>query len=481
LFLGFLACFGAGRASGWGKAEPPGGEERNKEWVLCVTAFDVSALPPARRLIGEVLTRSLLDSLKRVDGRLRRPSEYAYYEEYAWAQSRGEAAKRLAAKRNERDQLAYRGDPGWKYRSGLKTIDADIKKLEEEFARARETVPLIASGPVFKFADSNNGGAFPAPPRTGEEYRFCTGQRADAFLAGAVSEFHGRIYISIKMYTVHTRSFEYEDSVIFSSEDTIAAVDELAGRLVAAASGAEPAFIAVAAKPPEASVVIKGAFAGRGTVPPREHPPGEVKVEIFAEDHETVSLPVALTEGELAELFINLEPISRQALTIEVPGKSGSSVYRGALYLGAAPLTFTVPARGYEYLRVETPEGETGIVVVEGTGAGTDNPPVFEVKTRMPPGPDEKPVDKARRGFYGAYGRFWFALPVAFILGGIYTAHLDAYRRNSTPEMYDQSIRYYYLSTGAAVVAGAALTEAFYRIYRYVRTSGENTTPPIVR
>jgi hypothetical protein len=441
----------------------------------------VSALPPGQRLTGEVLARDLFNSLSPVKHRFRAEEEYAYYQNYAWTQGRSDAAKQLAAKRAERDQLLFRGDPGWKYRNSLKTVEAEIKKLEESYAKAEEERPLVAPLPLFKLAEGNSGGVFPPPPQGGGEYRFCVNQRADAFLTGRVSPFHGRLYMSLRMYAVHTRSFLYEDGIIFSTGDTAAALNELAGRLVAAAAGAEPAFIAVRAGPEEATVTINGAFAGRGDIVPREHPPGEVTVEVFADGYETVSLPAVLREGEVAELFINLKPLSRQALTIEVPAKPGTLVYRGALYLGDAPFTLTMPAQGYEYLRVETPEGETGALVVRGTGRSLDNPPVFEVRTKMPKGEDEKPVGTARRRFYGAYGRFWIALPVAFILGGVYNAYLDAYKNNITQAMYDETMKYWYISTGATVVAGLALTETFYRIFRYVRASGEDTTPPIVR
>jgi hypothetical protein len=140
-----------------------------------------------------------------------------------------------------------------------------------------------------------------------------------------------------------------------------------------------------------------------------------------------------------------------------------------------------MPANGYEYFRVETLEGETGAVVVQGTGQMLNTPPIFDIRTTMPPGEDEKPVEKSRRNFYGAYGRFWIVLPAAFILGGVYNSYLAAYNHSPTQAMYDDTQRYWIISTGTAVLAGAALAETFYRIYRYVRTAGENTTPPMVR
>jgi hypothetical protein len=469
-----------------GKSAAAGQEPRSRDWVICVTAFDVSSFPPERRITGEIMTRQLLESLKLVEFRTRMEREYRYYEEYTAYKDQGEAAKKLAAKLNERDNLLFRGDPEWKYRNNLKTIEADIKKLGEELAKTAETVPLIDAGPAFKFADANNNDALPAPPNAGGEYRFCQAQRADAFLAGTVSEFYGRIYISVKMYTVYTRSFEYEDSIIFSTEDAASALEELAGRLVAAAAGSEPALVAIHAQPPEAVVTINGSFAGRGEISPREHPPGELEVDVFADEYETASLPLTIRSGELAELFIDLKPISQQALTVDTAGKPGSLVYRGALFAGEAPFAFTMPSNQYEYIRVETPEGETGAAVIAGSARGgsapgPSAPPVFDLRTSMPPGPDEKPVDNSRKKFYGAYGRFWITLPAAFLLSGIYTSYSSAYERKPSEAMYGDTLGYYYLSTGAMALAGVALTETFYRLFRYLYTSNKNTAPPVLR
>ncbi|MDR2029597.1 MAG: hypothetical protein LBP93_08690, partial [Treponema sp.] len=278
----------------------------NSEWVLCVTAFDVSGLSPSQRIMGDVLVRNLVNSLGTVDRRIRVSREYAYYEDTAWFKARSEAVKQLAAKRKERDLLLYQGNAEWKYQKELKALDEKIKPLEEEVKKAETDEPLITAEPDFRFTAANISGTFPAPPQPGGEYRFCSTQQADAFLTGAVSEFHGRIFLSLKMYVVYTRAYEYEDSVIFSSEDINGAVEELAGHLVAAVSGAPPAAIAVTAKPDNAVVLLKESFAGRGETGIIEHPPGPVEVEVFADEHEAVSVPLDLHSGELAELYINL-------------------------------------------------------------------------------------------------------------------------------------------------------------------------------
>ncbi|GHU01430.1 hypothetical protein FACS1894147_01250 [Spirochaetia bacterium] len=477
LLLGGSVCF----LHAGGKVEEVVPEVKNSEWVFAVTALDVSALPEDRRLLGETLTRTLLESLRTVETRRRMDKETAYYREYAYVKQRGDTAKKLAAKRNERDQLIYQGDPDWQYRKKLKAIDAEITKLETEYVKAEGEMPSISDKPAFKFAESNSSSTFPAAPAAGSEYRFCQDQKADAFLAGTVSEFNGRLYVSVKMYTKFTRSYSHEDSVLFSIEDTTQAMHELADRLAAALSGEEPAFIAVHAGPEDPPVLINGAFAGRGEVALQEHPPGDVTVDVYADDYIAASVPLALQSGEIAELYINLAPLSRQALVIDVPGKPGTLVFRGSLYLGVTPLEVFVPVNGYGYFHVETAEGETGRVVVAGSGKPENASTVFDVRTTMPPLPAEKRVDKARKRFYGYYGAFWVILPAALLLAGNSTAYTNQYNRNQTQENYDAATTWYNVSLGAGVAAGVAAALMIYQAVKYVGSSDDYSTPPIAK
>ncbi|MDR0710691.1 MAG: hypothetical protein LBF77_11570, partial [Spirochaetaceae bacterium] len=78
---------------GGGKTEETAAESVNKEWVLCVTSFDVSALPPSRRIVGEVLSVSLVRYLNDISYRIRMSPEYTYYESTAWLKARQEAGQ----------------------------------------------------------------------------------------------------------------------------------------------------------------------------------------------------------------------------------------------------------------------------------------------------------------------------------------------------------------------------------------------------
>ncbi|MDR2019999.1 MAG: PEGA domain-containing protein [Treponema sp.] len=434
----------------------------NQEWVLCVTAFDVSALPLSNRIAGETMAKALVDALDPVNRRIRVSREYAYYADYARAKALAGAGQALAAKREERDLLLYQGNPSWKYRRELKTADEAIAELEEAY-RGADKIPPIADEPEFRLAGENAAGGFPPPPGPGNEYRFCRDQKADAFLAGSASEYYGRILISLKLYTLFTRSFQYEDSIVFSLEDMNSAVDELAGRLTAAVSGSAPAAITVKAAPAHAAVIIDNAFAGRGGTTIIERPPGPVELRVFAGEHRTFAGEVELNPGELAELYINLTPIAQAALTITAPGISSASVYRGALYAGEAPLTINLDQGSYEYISVESPEGSAAMVF-----QGIDGSAVFNVRESGP-----RQVERMRRRFYGAWGRFWVALPAAILINGIAATYTNAYNYRGDPGIYDEANNLRYISIAAWTVFGCTVAESIYRAFRYLYSSNE--------
>jgi hypothetical protein len=468
-----------------GKKEAPP-EPLNKEWVFCITAFDVSGLPPSRQILGEVLAREIMESLSGVEHRFRTGAETAYYQNYAWSKSRSAVAKELGAKRDERDLLLFRGDALWRYRKNLKTVEEQIVTLEEKLRELEAEMPAVAGEPEFVFSDSNKGGSYPPRPQEGGEYRFCVAQKADAMLAGTVSEYHGRIFLTVKMYTLYTGSYSWEDSTIFSSEDITEAMAEFSGRLAAAAGETLPAAIAVHAGPEDAMVLVNGKFAGTGEVPPRDRSPGTADVKVFADKYAQAEFDVELNAGELTELFIDLPLLGLSSFTVDAAERPGSSVYLGSLFQGTAPLSLELPREQFAYISVEAPSGETGSAVyleddivrggaefVRAEKPGDEKSLAFT--TRFFPSPEEKRVERARRAFYTSYGIFWVVLPAALIGSGIAQNYINAY--NYSGKMYDQALTGYYGSIAGYATMGISLAATFFFIFRYLYYSGADAAP----
>jgi hypothetical protein len=452
---------------GRGKAEEAPADPLNPQWMLSITAFDVSALNPSQRVVGDLLLRSLANSLLTLHHRVRVSDEDSYYTNLAYVRSVEDAGKKLAAKRTERDMLVYRGYPNWRYRSELKTVEAAILTLEEEYKEAEEAAIRIAAEPAFVLTEENIQGIFPPPPAAGGEYQYCASKKADAFVSGEISEFHGRLYLRIRMYTLYTRSFEYEDSFIFSTDDLVITEEEMTGSLISAISGASPSAVSVRAEPADAVILIRESFAGQGSAGIREHAPGPLDVAVFADGYEPAGTTVDLAVGELVDMEFKLQPSPETSFDIEFPTHGGSQVYQGSMYMGQAPLTITAPLNQFEYIHAETPGGDTSSVVFRAGQTGS----VITMPNVIPHGEDPKPLGTARRKFYGGWTMFWIALPAAFMFSGIVATYQNAYVYAGDPEVGNAYNTLSPVSTGLWIGFGVTAAYSVYRMFRYGHTA----------
>jgi hypothetical protein len=321
--------------------------------------------------------------------------------------------------------------------------------------------------------DGNTSGTFPKPPEEGGEYRFCTGQKADAFLLCSLSEYHDRLYLNVKMYTLYTRSYSFEDNVLFSNEDINDVMDEISSRLAVVVSESLPSGILVHASPQDAIVLIDGSYAGRGDMETHTRPPGNVEVTIQADNYRTASVPLELNAAELAELFIELTPFGMSAFEVTVPDNPGSRVFLGSLYVGETPFTIELPRNEFAYISVETAEGEIGTAIYRDGGFVKGRAQFFQengggraaFSTIRPVSPEEKRVENARQRFYRSYGAFWIILPASLITAGIAGNYIGI---NDNAEL---------IQTGANAAWGASLGYTLFELFRYIYASGGDSMP----
>ena len=474
----FLLLLGSSVLFALGKKEEEKLEEQYTEFLLCITSFDVSELPPAQQILGSIIQKELVMDLGRIHHRNRNDDEISRYEELAVNAALSRAATDLSAKREERDALLFQGTPEWKYKKELKRINEEIRELETAYKKAEEEKPLIAEKPLFTISEMNTAGDFPLPPQRGGEEAFLRANNADAFLEGKFRLLYGRVYAEFRFFT-RGASFVYEDSTIFSQEDLNAAADELKSRFLAALVNSEPARILLTAEPDYARLELNGRLVKSGEAV--ELPPGPVSVRASADDYQEMEKELELEGGDTEEVAFVLRPLTMETLGINL-NEPGMLVYMGAMYLGGnaeertkseeqktnnaedeaeeaittaednaeaaeiAEAADTVPEANeeageteeaivveirpgffsvyvpigqYRYIRVETEDGLTGEAIVKGSSA-EDGTRIITLQPRKLPGKDEKPVEDKRRKFYGAYGRFWVALPVAFLITGFY-------------------------------------------------------------
>ncbi len=422
-------------------------------WTLSITQFDTSGLTPANQIIGNLVTRNIADHLSSLKARIRSPEEIAYYTEYAWSEARVKSAEALRVKRDERDALLFKGDTNWTYQNKLKTIDEAIDALEEKHTLVEAEYPLVAEQPVFSLSKQNLSGTYPSAPENGMEYSFCKDQNSDAFLTGVVSEYYGRILLSIKLYTLYSRSYIHEDFVLFSVDDQQSALSELSSRLRAAI------------------ILLNDMYAGRGSSGEKFMDSGVIVGEAFAEGYETKEFQIDLFNGELAEVFFNLQPIAYEAFQLDTFDGLSSSVYLGSTFMGTTPLTLHLPSNQYEYITMENTRGEAASFIHSGTSSSA-------VITLSLETDDERTVEDYRKKFYGAYGRFWISLPLAFLAYGVSISSINASNYSGNSVMYDNAVITQNVFIGSAAVAGAFLAESLIRlgIYLYKSNSADVTT-----
>lgn len=460
-----------------GKTDETEIKTHNDEWILCVTEFDKSLLPKEREGIADVISRTLVESIRSVNFRSRVSSEYAYYEDDAWYRQRLSAAKTLAAKQEERSLLLYKGDAGWKYRQDLAKLETDIEKLKADLDAAENEAPLINNEPNFKLTSGNLNMTFPQPPAERGELKFCQSQKADAFLTGTVMEFHGRFNVSVKLYTLYTKSYTYEDNVLFSPEDLDSAMDEIAKRLILTLSGNKPAAIVVKAEPQETLVLINRSFAGRGKTDVLEYPPGKVNITASAANHESIELEAELVSGELTEIDIRLNPFSFGNVWIDGTNASGS-IYQGAMYAGETPLMLSAPLNILENIELNDR------VSMRGTGVfytPQQSDAIFTVSIPASKPQPEGRVDNARRWYYWAWGGTWITGIAAWVTYHSFLNYQNAAYSSGgvSPEFVDDYNRMYRISTGALIAVSAAALYEVFHIGRYIYIANKGSTPII--
>ncbi|MDR2491517.1 MAG: hypothetical protein LBD20_08980 [Spirochaetaceae bacterium] len=455
-----------------GKTETKAAVPINTTWTLVITEADVSALPAARMSIGDVWDRNLYQSVRYIQFRMRENLETEYYTNAEWLKAQTTAAKAIKTKQAERDALYFKGPLNWRYKQQIKKIDVDIKKLYETFAEAEKTKPLIEKLPAFSVKDPDSNGAFPKPPKTGGDVIFCAGQKADAFITSTISLYHERIYIEIKLWSLYTKSYTYTDSVIFSMEDMNEASMEICARFVDEMTGVLPTAVRIKASPEEAVIVVGDNFAGQGESGLISRSPGEVEITAFSPKHETITTKVELTEGDLTGITLNLTPVPDLEFGVDTRNSEEASVYSGALFAGKTPLTLSDSAEKNMNISAITKDGRSAGALFK-----ISEKPV-ELNPKMPP--KKGRVEKARKGFYGAWGRFWIVLPLTWLAVGISDAYINSFNTSGgeRTEVQFNTANYIYWTAGAAgILAGIFLVESLGRFIWYGYQADRPTTP----
>jgi hypothetical protein len=268
----------------------------------------------------------------------------------------------------------------------------------------------------------------------------------------------------------------YEDDIIFSLEDAMGAVEEISARLIAVLSGNKHSVVVVRADPPESQILINQNFAGRGTVPEREYPPGKIVIADAAEGYTPQTVETDLVAGEIAEVEVNLSPLLYAEVNISTVSSFPASIYQGALYIGESPLTLRLPIDYLSYVVAETRGGEEGKIVFTMPDM-PDESFDLSLKAKIPPPSGQRRVNKARSRYYWAWGGTWVAGIAAWITNGMFTSQNEVLPLSSSQDFLDSTQRLYYVSTGAIIVVGVVAAYHVFELVRYLHAATDNATP----
>ncbi|MDR3301045.1 MAG: PEGA domain-containing protein [Spirochaetaceae bacterium] len=462
LCLFVLVSFSTAPLFAFGKGDTEKKELQEKNWMICLTDFDASELPPSQTVTSRVIMRQLINHLNGLDYKLRTTKEYDYYWTAAWLSAQSQIAKQIADKQSARDKLIFAGYTDWRYNQEKDKIDAEIELLRGQLDAVELTSPAISTIPIFTLAEENLTGTFPDPPAKSGEYFFCTAHKVNGFLSGKVSLYHDRFLVEVQLWTVWTRSYSYKDSIVFSIEDIDLALGEFASKLINSISGMESAELLVRAMPENAAIIVDDQFASdKGKTKTIQRTPGPVEITVYAEDYVPATETIELNEGEHTDMTFDLTPIPTGAYTIDTKTGEQASVYKGSEYAGTTPLTLTGPLGDYGQVSVQTEDDRSEQTIFQ----IVDNSKII-LDPKIPPASDR--IEKARKGFYGAFGRFWIGFPIAYILWSISGTFIATYNANPTVAQYDHAYAWNYVSVGAWIGFGILLTDVLVRFAIYI-------------
>jgi hypothetical protein len=435
---------------------------KDNEWMLCIADFDDTALPPGQKATAGYIEKELTKRLDGLDYRLRGKDEYHYYWTAAWLGEQSTAAKKLAEKQKQRDELVFKPLANWEYKAQLKKIDEELATLREQLEDTELKSPDIGTIPVFDVTKDNINGTYPAPPEKGREYFFCKEQKANGFLSGKVSLYHERILVEVRLWTVWGRAYSFEDSIIFSVEDIDTALDELVARLINAISGMEYSIIVVRAEPANTVIIVDDVFASNnGETKEMQRTPGPVELTAYAENYTPMTTTVDLNEGERADVSFSLTPVPQATFNINTKTGEEAMVYRGALFAGMTPLTLSGALGEAEQVAVQTGSNKTAHRVFQ----INDNSNI-RLDPVTPAAGDR--IEKARTSFYNAFGRFWVGLPVCTMLWGMSQSYVGTYNIRPTTAMQDTASKWLTVQPVVLVVGGLLAVDVIVRFIIYV-------------
>lgn len=471
-----LLLFPLHSVSGLGSAEQtkpePQAEKQNA--VIYVCDIDVSQLPSEQKIAGRRIRNEMVQILTQIQRRTRSSEEILLYRDSLWKERKARAAKSLTEARNSRDTLFFKGYSENTYKKELIKIEASIRDLEKNYAAAQTNPPNISDTVQLSLHKDMGSGNFKNAPSLDGRKKFCTEEGVDFLVVSSLRELYDRWILTYSLYRAIDDSVIYSDTLAFSPEELESILPLLASSFYETVSGEPAGAIQIIAKPENSEIAINEKMMGKGITSVIEGPPEVLSVKVTHPAYFPALFTIERRSNELSTASIALTPMAQHALRLEIQHKENLALYVNGLYRGNVPLDITLPEGNY-VLQILNNEGgaeiQSKLLVLKSKDG------VVSLSENYVQPKDKQAVNQARKGFYGAFGRFWLALPAAFLLSGITDTYINAYNISGNRDLINPATTFYYSSQGAWVVTGIFLIESLFRLgfYVYSASNGAST------
>lgn len=475
LFL-LVFVFSLNPLYGLGKSEKPKqtGSVETSKVVVYICDVDTSQMPEDQKIAGLRIRSMWVQTVNKINERKRSPGELARYKEKLWQEQKDSAAKALADARTNRDMLLFKGYSQQTYKIEYAKMTAILSDLEHKYATILKQPPELMETAQLVLHKDNASGSFALGPKPEERQQFCKDRGVDFLLISSLHELFGRWILTYTMYRAVDNIDMYSNTIAFSPEELETILPHIVSSLYEGFSGSPGGALQVSAEPSSANIVLDDVFMGKGTTPVVEGPPGKVSVSISQPGYYPLNFSMDRTPNELHTARVTLTPIAKQAFDVVSSVSETYKVYIDGLYQGTTPLTIELPQGNYTMVIVnESGDHETqSVPLILQTKEG-----VVHVSDQLLRSQNEKPVEGARRKFYGAFGRFWIALPVAYMLNGVANTYINALYYSENQDLVEPATKWYYSAQAAWVITGVFLIESVYRLGSYLYTANRESSP----
>lgn len=475
LCLIFFFIFSLTSLFGLGKSEETKQVEsvEKPELIVYICDVDISQMPEEQKIVGLRIRSVFVQTLKHINERKRSAIEVARYKEKIWQEQKNTAAKALAEARNNRDMLLFKGYSQQKYKIEYDKMTTIISDLEKKYINTLKQPPKIAETARLVLHKDTAGGIFASGPQSAERQQFCKDRGIDFLLISSLHELFGRWVLSYNIYRSIDNIDIYSDAIAFLPEELETILPNMVSALYEGFSGSPTGAVKVSVEPSSATIALDDVCMGKGITSVIEGPPGTVSVSISHPGYYPLNFSMDRTPNELHTAEVSLTPIAVHAFDIVSSVPEIYDIYIDGLYQGKTPLTIEMPQGNYSMLIVKkSGDQETqSVPLILQTKDG-----IVHVSDTLLQSQSERPVEGARRKFYNAFGRFWIALPVAYVLNGVANTYINAIYYSENQDLVDPATKWYYSAQAAWLITGVFLIESVYRLGCYLYSANRKSS-----